>query len=314
MKQSKKMLVLGAMSFAVSFSLSGSAGAADKRCTLMDNTRVECPVKSDADLAKATDDYEAEANAMATGQSGSTYGIAPFDYLTGVGKRAKEGKDFKSASGYGHDTGKVGTELWDRVKKPGAGESIYNQWTNNWSPTFKDTLVPGADPNEGKQWYYVYCIGCHGWLLNGDGPNASELDPKPRILTAGSYMNKKSNLQLFQVIKGGGEAVSLSPVMPSWGNYLQDQDIWNVVAWIRAMADVKPPKSVPEYLSPKSSFKPIPGDLNPLTAAKSDDFQEAQEMMESGMAGRGSIKGAGYVQGGMRKPPSDVSGKVKKGY
>ena len=53
-------------------------------------------------------------------------------------------------------------------------------------------------------------------------------------------MNKKSNLQLFSVIKGGGEAVSLSSSMPSWGNYLQDQDIWNVVAWIRAMADANP--------------------------------------------------------------------------
>lgn len=309
------MLVMGVMGLAVSFAMSTAAEAADKRCMLMDKTRVECPVQSDEALKKAAAAYEAEADAMAQGQSGSTYGIAPFDYLTGVGKRAKQEDGFKVASGYGHDTGKVGTELWDRVKQPGAGESVYNQWTNNWSPTFKDTLVSGADPNEGKQWYYVYCIGCHGWLLNGDGPSASELDPKPRILTQGDYMNKKSNLQLFQVIKGGGEAVGLSPVMPSWGNYLQDQDIWNVVAWLRAMADVKPPSSVEEYLSPKSSFQPIPGDLTPISAAKSEEFKESQEMMESGIAGRGgAMKGAGYVQGGMRKPPTDVDDKVKKGY
>jgi len=116
------------------------------------------------------------------------------------------------------------------------------------------------------------------------------------------------------VIKGGGEAINLSSAMPSWGNYLQDQDIWNVVAWIRAMADVEPPKSVGEYLNPKSSFKPIKGDMTPLTAKKSEEFHEAQEMMESGMAGRGVIKGGGYVTGGLRKPPGDVAGKVEQGY
>lgn len=315
MKYKQKVLMFGAMGFSMALGLVEIGEAGEKRCMLMNEERVECPVQSDAALKKAADAYEAEGNAMASGQSGSTYGIAPFDYLTGIGKRAKDTGGFKTASGYGADTGKVGTELWDRVKKPKKGDSLYNQWTNNWSPSFKKSLVPGADPNEGKQWYYVYCIGCHGWLLNGDGPNAAELDPRPRILTKGSYMNHKSNLQLFSVIKGGGEAVNLSAVMPSWGNYLQDQDIWNVVAWIRAMADVKPPKSVEEYLSPKSSFKPIKGDMTPLTAKKSEEFKEAQEMMESGMAGRGgNLKGGGYVSGGLRKAPGDTSKKVKKGY
>jgi mono/diheme cytochrome c family protein len=67
-------------------------------------------------------------------------------------------------------------------------------------------------------------------MMHGDGPSAVELNPRPRTLTRGDYMNKKSNLELFTVIKGGGEAVSLSSSMPNWGNVLQDQDIWNIVA------------------------------------------------------------------------------------
>lgn len=303
----KESLLVGAVGFSMVLLMASSGLAEEKRCMLMDGKRVVCPVKSDADLKKAQDAYEVEANNMAEGKSGSTYGIAPFDYLTGIGKRTKDAKVDKLASGYGADTGKVGTELWDRVKAPKKGDALYNQWTHNWSPSFKDTLVPGADPNEGKQWYYSYCINCHGWLLHGDGPAAAEIDPKPRVLTEGSYMNKKSNLQLFKVIKGGGEAEDLSGSMPSWGNYLQDQDIWNVVAWIRAMADVKPPTSVEEYLSPKSTFKPIKGDVTALNASKSEAFAEAQEMMEMGLAGRGgAIKGAGYVEGGLRKAPSAV--------
>jgi mono/diheme cytochrome c family protein len=294
------------------FSVASQTLAAEKRCTAQ-GKKVECPVQSEEALLAAQEAYDKEAADMAQGKSGSTYGIQPFDYLTGVGKRTANTTLDKGDSGYGGgETGK--TEMWDRVMAPAEGEALYNQWTHNWSPTFKTTLVEGADPNEGKQWFYTYCIACHGWTLQGDGPSAYAIEPRPRILTEGSYMNKKTNLELFTVIKGGGEAVDLSESMPSWGNYLQDQDIWNVIAWIRAMADVKPPKTVDEYLNPVSSFKPIEGDVTPLNAAKHEDFIESQELNEETLAGRGVIKGAGYVEGGLRKSAEEVSDKVKSGY
>jgi mono/diheme cytochrome c family protein len=320
MKNNKLKICLAAMAgLGVVMWASSSAVAAEKRCKA-GGVKVECPTQSEEALKKAADAYEKEADDMAKGKSGSTYGISVFDYLTGVGKRAEKGSATAGESGYGSkhagDTGGRHTELWDRRANPAKGESIYNQWTHNWSPKFKTTLVQGADPNEGKQWYYVYCIACHGWTLQGDGPNAIELDPRPRTLTKGSYMNKKTNLELFTVIKGGGIGVSLSSSMPDWGNILQDQDIWNVVAFIRAMQDVKPPKSVDDYLTPKSTFKPIAGDVNPLNAAKSDDFVEAQELLEASLSGRGGdvLVGGGYVEGGLRKKPADVAGKVSKGY
>ncbi len=314
MQRINKILWTTAFCGAVSMSAYSQSLAAETRCRLHDDTKVVCPVRTDAELEAAADAYENEAVQMASGESGSTYGVAPFDYLTGVGKRTEGTTLTKGDSGYGKKGGK--TELWDRVSKPSEGESIYNQWTNNWSPTFKSTLVPGADPNEGKQWYYVYCIGCHGWGLQGDGPNASAIEPRPRILTDGNYMNKKSNLQLFTVIKGGGEADYLSSSMPAWGNFLQDQDIWNVIAWLRMMADTKPPKTIEEYLNPKTTFKPIPGDVDALTASTSDEFKEASEDTEMALAGRGdgNLKGGQYVDGGLRKKPGDVSTKVKMGF
>lgn len=314
MKNNKLKIGLMAMTgLAVVMWAGSSAVAAEKRCTA-GGVKVECPTQSDAALKKAADAFEKEANDMAKGKSGSTYGVGVFDFLTGVGKRAKDGSATAGESGYGGATGNIAgdeggrhTELWDRVKAPKKGEAVYNQWTNNWSPSFKETLVAGADPTEGKQWYYVYCIACHGWGLQGDGPVAIDLDPRPRTLTKGTYMGKKTNLELFQIIKGGGEALSLSASMPDWGNILQDQDIWNVIAWIRAMQDVRPPKSVAEYLAPKSTFKPIPGDVNPLNAAKSDAFEEAQEMLEAGMAGRdgdvGKLVGGGYVEAAFVRSP-----------
>jgi hypothetical protein len=129
-------------------------------------------------------------------------------------------------------------------------------------------------------------------------------------------MNKKTNLELFGVIKGGGEAVDLSGSMPAWGNFLQDQDIWNVVAWLRANADVGPPQSIDDYLNPRSTFQPISGDIDALTAANSPDFQDAQELIEAVLAGRGTeaLKGGGFVEGGLRKSADAVATKVEKGY
>ncbi len=312
MSNDKRQLYLMVILSLFLFSVATQSVAVEKRCTAQ-SKKVVCPTQSDKALLKARNAYDKEASDMAAGKAGSTYGIEPFDYLTGVGKRTENTTLNKGDSGYGGSaTGK--TEMWDRVNKPAQGEGLYNQWMNNWSPTFKVTLVPGADPNEGKLWYYTYCIACHGWTLQGDGPTAYDVEPRPRILAKGSYMNKKTNLELFTVIKGGGEAVDLSTSMPSWGNYLQDQDIWNVIAWIRAMADVKPPKSVEDYLSPKSSFKPIAGDVTPLNAAKNEDFMESQEMNEETLAGRGIIHGGGYVEGGLRKNPNEVADKIKKGY
>lgn len=303
------------------FAMPAAGLAAEKRCKI-GNKKVECPTRTKAELEQSLNNFENEALSMMQGKAGSTYGITGFDYLTGVGKRTKRGQAGKATlaegdSGYGSGTGK--TEVWDRIKKPAAGEAIYNQWTNNWSPTFKKSLVPGADPNEGKQWYYVYCVGCHGWLLKGDGPNAPFLDPYPRDLTAGKkYMNHKTNVELFAVIKGGGSAVDLSDAMPAWGNLLQDQDIWNVIAWIRANADAKKPTNLEEYLNPKSSFDPnSPANaVTPLNASKSAEFLDVQELLEGGMvAGRGSnLVGGQFVEGGLRKRPEETASKVKKGY
>lgn len=313
MQPYRTMSLIAALAALTAFTMPANVAAAEKRCKAQ-GQKVECPVQSDEALLKAQSAYEDEGNAMIEGKAGSTYGIAPFDYLTGVGKRTEKTTLSEGDSGYGGATGR--TELWDRAAAPTEGEAIYNQWAHNWSPKFTTTSVPGADPNEGKQWYYVYCITCHGWTLQGDGPVAIAIDPRPRILTFGDYMNKKTNLELFTAIKGGGEAVDLSGSMPAWGNFLQDQDIWNIVAWLRANADVGPPKSIEDYLNPKSTFKPIKGDINPLNAADNEDFQDAQELIEAVLAGRGTdaLTGGGFVEGGLRKSAETVNKKVEQGY
>jgi len=300
------------------FVCASSGFAAQKRC-IAEGKKVECPTRTAAELENAADDFEQEAVNFAEGKGGATYGLQPFDYLTGVGKATDisakgsktDMKTFKGTdSGYATGTGK--TEVWNRKEAAKGKSADYNQWANNWSPTAKNTLIPGTNPNEGKQWYYVYCVGCHGWTLRGNGPNATYIDPYPRDLTVGKeYMNKKTNVELFTVIKGGGSAVDLSDAMPAWGNLLQDQDIWNVIAWIRANADTPQLRSstdLERYLNPESSFdwKSKANAVTPLNAADSDDFADAQEILEATLAGRGTIEGGGFVEGGLRGETLEV--------
>ena len=71
---------------------------------------------------------------------------------------------------------------------------------------------------------------------NGDGPTAAMLDPKPRNHTDGQYMNTLTDDDLFKVIKEGGASVGKSSLMPPWGGQMADEEIRNVIAYLRTLA------------------------------------------------------------------------------
>ncbi len=91
------------------------------------------------------------------------------------------------------------------------------------------------DVAAGKAKYDQMCIACHGASGKGDGVAASALNPKPRNLADQAYMSKKTDADLSKVIKAGGPALGLSSSMPPWGSSLSDNDISNIVAYIRTM-------------------------------------------------------------------------------
>jgi len=97
---------------------------------------------------------------------------------------------------------------------------------------------PGSgDAAEGAAHYKMYCATCHGETGCGDGPLSAGLDPKPVKHCDGNYMNTLSDEYLFQVVKEGGAAVGKSPLMAAWGGSLSDEQIWDVVAYMRSIAD-----------------------------------------------------------------------------
>jgi mono/diheme cytochrome c family protein len=94
-----------------------------------------------------------------------------------------------------------------------------------------------GDPKLGKQKYVenMRCSACHGESGIGDGPAAVALNPKPRNYTDCAVMSKKSDAELFKVIKEGGVAAGLSPLMVAFGSQLSDKEIWDVIAFIRSI-------------------------------------------------------------------------------
>ena len=94
-----------------------------------------------------------------------------------------------------------------------------------------------ADVKAGKADYQIFCASCHGPAVLGDGPVAQALNPKPARHNDGAYMNPLTDDYLFKVIKFGGAAVGKSPMMAPLGGSLSDQQIRNVIAFIRTLAD-----------------------------------------------------------------------------
>jgi cytochrome c oxidase cbb3-type subunit 3 len=84
-----------------------------------------------------------------------------------------------------------------------------------------------------EQIYGVYCVQCHGLKRTGTGVNLPGLSTKPRDHTDSKSMGDTPDDELFNAIKNGGLAVNKSALMPSWGAVLSDQQITELVKYLR---------------------------------------------------------------------------------
>jgi len=88
---------------------------------------------------------------------------------------------------------------------------------------------------KGKSLFDKNCVSCHGAGGKGDGVAAAALNPKPKDLSDKTFMAGLKDEQLIDAIKKGGGAVGKSPLMPPFGAALKDQDVQDVVAFIRSL-------------------------------------------------------------------------------
>ena len=95
--------------------------------------------------------------------------------------------------------------------------------------------VAAADVAATKKEFVRFCTKCHGPDGKGDGPQADALTTKPRDFTDCGRMKAITDDTLFTAIKEGGESVHLSKDMPAWKDGMDDQEIHDLVAYVRSL-------------------------------------------------------------------------------
>ena len=91
---------------------------------------------------------------------------------------------------------------------------------------------PPATAGRGQRLYYAYCVECHG--RDGRGSWRAALF----LLRPGNLASPKvtadSDQYLFGIIKNGGSAIG-RPGMPAFGYHLKDEDINELVKYLRTL-------------------------------------------------------------------------------
>jgi cytochrome c oxidase cbb3-type subunit III len=87
-----------------------------------------------------------------------------------------------------------------------------------------------ADPARGRALFGQYCSGCHG--ADGRG-GAHTFMPHVGNLARKDYIELLPDEHLRLVIMEGGPVVGLSSYMPAWQTTLSEQDVSDIIAFIR---------------------------------------------------------------------------------
>jgi mono/diheme cytochrome c family protein len=109
------------------------------------------------------------------------------------------------------------------------------------------------DEAQGKRIFYTQCVWCHADATPAGPSNRSNLNPMPVLMNDGTALNHESDEYMENIIALGGSAVSKSAMMPPYGQTLTLQEIQQVVAYTRAIA--QPPYQAPARPAPKYTLR-----------------------------------------------------------
>lgn len=99
--------------------------------------------------------------------------------------------------------------------------------------------------SEGEWLYDTRCSPCHGGNLDGNGPEAEGLFPKPANFIYLLTIIQPKESYLFYRIKEGGpglprEWMPWNSAMPAWKEELTDEEIWKIILYIYEATGVSP--------------------------------------------------------------------------
>lgn len=104
-----------------------------------------------------------------------------------------------------------------------------------------DRILPlDYKQDQGKRVFYQQCVWCHSDTTPAGPSNRSNVSPDPPLMNDGNILNKESDASLKKIIAMGGSAVGKSAMMPPYGSTLTEEEIGDLIAYMRVIA-------VPEY-------------------------------------------------------------------
>lgn len=101
----------------------------------------------------------------------------------------------------------------------------YRDAVSTVQPT-PETLATGADL------YAAECADCHGAIGYGDGTEGYGLVPSPALLSYLVHRPMAGDAYLLWAIADGGAAFGTE--MPAYKNALTEDEIWSIIAYMRA--------------------------------------------------------------------------------
>jgi cytochrome c5 len=106
---------------------------------------------------------------------------------------------------------------------------------------------------QGKYLFYTYCVWCHADSTPAGPSSRSNLNPAPHLANDGAALNPMSDALLRNTITLGGSAMGKSGLMPAWGKTLSQEQVDDLIAFLRAIAE--PPYAPPANPGPQYNVK-----------------------------------------------------------
>jgi mono/diheme cytochrome c family protein len=126
----------------------------------------------------------------------------------------------------------------------------------------------------GKRIYYQNCLPCHGDRVDGQGHFAHGFSPTPASFADNGTIAQLTESYVFwRVAKGGPglprEGTPWNSAMPVWENFLTEDEMWSVVAYIYEQSGWKPRRweaTAEEGANPPGARRPTTGPTAPAPA------------------------------------------------
>lgn len=113
---------------------------------------------------------------------------------------------------------------------------IVGLWVLFWGGPWSQAQMSPGNPTNGQILYERHCLRCHGEALDGKGPDAAALKISPANFH--SYPSRvKDNLELWLTVRQG----RMFSAMHSWSDTLTDNQIRDIVSYIRSVAPHEKP-------------------------------------------------------------------------